>query len=261
MNKNIIYNKDCLKTMEEDIEGNSIDLILTSPPYNTSRLNSKDKYDTRYDVYIEGKSHKDFKDWTLSLFSFFDKVLKENSIVLYNCSYSSESPNVFFQLISSITNETNFVIADMIIWKKKSALPNNVSPNKLTRIIEPVFVFCRENEIKTFKANKKVVSRSRTGQAFYENIFNFIEAKNNDGVCKLNSATFSSELVMKLLPIYVPKDKDIIVYDPFMGTGTTAIGCMKYGVSYIGSEISTEQCLFAKRRIKNLLKEIQEGSK
>lgn len=65
----------------------------------------------------------------------------------------------------------------LLSGKKKSALPNNVSHNKLTRICEFVFVFCRKNEYKTFVANKQVKSQSKTGQKYYENIFNFIEAK------------------------------------------------------------------------------------
>ena len=44
--------------------------------------------------------------------------------------------------------------------------------------------------------------------------------------------------------------KNSVVYDSFMGTGTTAVGCIKYGCKYIGSELSKEQCEFAKERIK-----------
>ena len=48
--------------------------------------------------------------------------------------------------------------------------------------------------------------------------------------------------------MYCPQNA--LVYDPFMGTGTTAIGCLKYGVNYIGSEISKHQCDWANERIK-----------
>ena len=81
----------------------------------------------------------------------------------------------------------------------------------------------------------------------YENIFNFIEAKNNDGSTKLNKATFSSELVCKLLDIYAKPNS--LVYDSFMGTGTTAVACVKSGMNYVGSEISDKQCDYAEKRI------------
>lgn len=155
-------------------------------------------------------------------------------------------------VIGEIIKNTNFTIADTIIWKKKSAIPNNRSSNKLTRITEYVFVFARKQEIKTFKANKKVVSViEKTGQKNFENVYNFIEAKNNDGSCKINKATFSSELCVKLLDIYAQPDS--IIYDSFMGTGTTAIACLLKNMKYIGSEISSDQCAYAEERINKLL--------
>ena len=58
-------------------------------------------------------------------------------------------------------------------------------------------------------------------------MYNFIEAPNNDGPCKLNKATYSSDLCVKLLYMY--GQADYKVYDPFMGSGTTAIACEKWG--------------------------------
>lgn len=151
--------------------------------------------------------------------------------------------------MSDIQRKTNFNIADCIIWKKKNAIPNNVSPNKLTRICEFVFVLCRKSEQHSFYMNKQIDSVSKKGQNIYENVFNYIEAPNNDGTCELNKATFSSELVRKLLLLY--GNKGGVVYDPFMGSGTTAIGAIREKMQYIGSEISKAQCEYAKERIKN----------
>ena len=120
-------------------------------------------------------------------------------------------------------------------------MPNNTSKNKLTRIVEHVFVFCRKDEFKTFEANKKVKSIRKTGQKMYENVYNFIEAKNNDKVSKLNKATYSTELILKLMDIYC-KDESLI-YDPFSGTCTTQNACIIRGFSSIGSEISENQII------------------
>ena len=139
------------------------------------------------------------------------------------------------------------MVADVITWKKKSALPQNISPNKLTRICEYVFVFCRKNEYGTYFANKQVTSIRDTGQKMYEVVYNFISAPNNDGSCDLNKATYSTELCEKLLNIYAKKNS--IVLDPFMGTGTTAVACKSLGHSYIGSELSENQCKYALERL------------
>jgi site-specific DNA-methyltransferase (adenine-specific) len=217
-----------------------VDCVITSPPYNTSRVGATDKYSSRYDVFQDFKTDQEYIDWTCEVFNGYDKILKPNGCVLYNLSYSSEKTHLIWLVIADIIRRTNFITADCIVWKKSNAIPNNVSKNKLTRIVEYVFVFSRKNEFKTFEANKKITGRiERTGQANYENIYNFIEARNNDGSNPLNKATFSTELITKLMDIYVKPES--LVYDSFMGIGTTAKACMERGMNYVGSEISKQQ--------------------
>ena len=250
METNVIYNEDCLKTMWGQIDERSVDIVLTSPPYNTSRSSSKlDPYSFRYDSYSDSLTDEEYTEFICKCFEGYDRILKSNGSVLFNVSYSSENTSLVWNLISDIQRNTSFTVADCIVWKKRYAIPNNVSPNKLSRLCEFVFVLCRKNEETTFSMNKSVDSTSKKGQTIYSNVFNFIEAPNNDGACNLNKATFSSSLVRKLLIMYA-KEGDI-VYGSFMGTGTTAIGAIKENMRYIGSELSAAQCEFAEQRIKN----------
>lgn len=53
--------------------------------------------------------------------------------------------------------------------------------------------------------------------------------------------------ILKLFEIYAKEG--MTVYDPFMGSGTTAVACVKKGMNYIGSEISENQVKFAEDRI------------
>jgi site-specific DNA-methyltransferase (adenine-specific) len=217
-----------------------VDIVITSPPYNTSRVGATDKYSSRYDLFQDFKTDQEYIDWTCDVFNGYDKVLKPNGCILYNMSYSSEKTHLIWLVIADIIRRTNFITADCIVWKKSNAIPNNVSKNKLTRIVEYIFVFSRKSEFKTFDANKKITGRiERTGQANYENIYNFIEARNNDGSNSLNKATFSTELITKLMDIYAKPNS--LVYDSFMGIGTTAKACIERGMSYIGSELSKPQ--------------------
>lgn len=141
--------------------------------------------------------------------------------------------------------------ADILVWKKKSATPNNVSSNKMTRIVEFVYVFCRRNEFYTFTSNKKILKRRKTGQAIFENVFNFFEASNNDKSTEINKATFSTEFVNQLLNRYVLAND--IVMDNFSGTGTTLLACIKRNVKAIGIELSNKQCEYTRERISNFL--------
>jgi site-specific DNA-methyltransferase (adenine-specific) len=80
--------------------------------------------------------------------------------------------------------------------------------------------------------------KTEVGEKFYKNYVNIIEAKNNDGIkCKLK-ASYSEEFVEKLMNIYFPKES--LIYDPFMGIGTTARACSKNGRNYLGSELDKE---------------------
>lgn len=263
MEINKIYNEDCFVTIKRMMEdGIKCDLVLTSPPYNTGKsvsgknIKSVKNFDARYDIYLENKTDEEYIQWTVDLFKNIDKVLSENGIILYNMSYGSgdknngyKSNDLMWKVVSEVITNTDFTVADRIIWKKKSALPNNRSSNKLTRIVEDVFVICRKSEIKTFKANKKITSirQDRPTQKYYENIFNYIEAKNNDGSCPYNKATYSTDLCNQLLNIYAPSGS--VIYDPFIGTGTTAVSCKELGYTYLGSELSENQCKWAEDRL------------
>lgn len=243
-----IYNENCLTTMD-NLDNQSIDLIITSPPYNmTKRKGGYADKEKRYDNYNDWKSEKEYIDWTIDIFNSYDKVLKNNRVILYNFSYSIENPALPYKIASAIINNTNFTIADTIIWKKSNAIPHPASYNRLNRIIEFIWVFCRKDELKTFNMFKKITKTGKNGQNYYEIVDNFIDAKNNDGSTKLNKATFSSELISKLIRLYGKKGD--IIYDNFMGTGTTGLAAKMMGCYYIGSEISKEQCDYSNERIK-----------
>jgi DNA modification methylase len=174
-----IFNEDCFKTMDK-IPNGKIDVILTSPPYNTSKKRGTWSKEQKYHYdkkEVDTMSDEEYINFSASLFSKFEKILNVNGVVLYNISYSTEKPYLIYKVISEILSSTNMVIADTIIWKKKSALPNNMSKNRLTRICEFVFVFCRKDELKTFHMNKEILSVRPNGIKQYSTIYNYVEAK------------------------------------------------------------------------------------
>jgi DNA modification methylase len=263
MELNKIWNESNDVTMKEHIDEKSIDVILTSPPYNNSRnrddeiegsYDPNDKnciggYHKRYDIYEDMRTTEEYCDWIVSIFNLFDKILKNNGTVLWNTSYQAENNECAVWLsIADIIRKTNFCVVDHMIWKKKTTLPIT-QKNKLSKLCEDVFIFARKDEWLDFNTNKIYLKSSDTGQKYYAPIYNIIEAKNNDELCPYNKATFSTDFVKKLLKIYAPKNG--VVYDPFMGSGTTALACKQMGLSYIGSELSPNQCEWAENRIKN----------
>lgn len=254
-----LYNEDCRVTMDSVPIG-QFDVILTSPFYNTNKKAGKNRtlnnsamndgrYEyIRYDTHVDNMSNDEYCDFTVDLFCEFDRILNLNGCVLYNINYGAENTDGMFRAVNDIIVRTPFTVADVIVWNKATAFPNSCSSNRLTRKWEFVFVFCRKNELKTFHCNKRITSYRSTGQPAYENIYNIIDAKNNDGSCPYNKATYSTELCEKLLSLYAPKNA--YVYDPFMGSGTTAVACERMGLTCYGSEISTNQVKFSVDRIR-----------
>lgn len=241
-----LYNEECASTMQK-LEG-AVDLVFTSPPYNMTPRKGGTSDVGRYDVFRDWLSEEEYLQFTVETFRGFEKVLKPNRVVLYNFSYSIENPALPYKLVTQVQEQTDFTLVDTIVWKKKSGLPFPANKRRLSRNWEFVFVFCRKNEIDTFDTYRPVSSISeKTGQTYYQTFYNFVEARNNDGVCPYNKATFSSELCEKLMPIYCPEGGT--VYDPFMGTGTTAVACKRLGLNCYGSEISEAQVGYAAQRL------------
>lgn len=247
-----ILNGDCVSKMDELIEeGVKVNKVVTSPPYNTIRPNSTDR---GYDQYKDGMSNDDYSKWTVNIFKRFEQLVEKDGCVLYNMSYGGENSVCMNLTVADIIRNTEFTLADIIVWKKKSATPNNVSKNKLTRIVEFIYVFVKKSDFKSFETNKKVVGERKTGQKTYENKFNFIEAKNNDKSTDFNKATYSTDLMHKLFDFYVqPTD---IVLDPFGGTGTTAVSCKERGNGCYSIELSEKQVDYTMER----LSQVEEGS-
>jgi site-specific DNA-methyltransferase (adenine-specific)/modification methylase len=248
--KDIFLNEDCLLTMEK-LPNKTVDCVLTSPPYNmTKRKGGYADKQPRYDSYNDWKSEEEYNEWTSNIFNHLDRVLVDNGVVLYNFSYSIENPWLPYTMIASIIENTPFTVVDTIVWKKSNSIPHPASYNRLNRIIEFVYVLARKKEVKTFNCHKKVSKISPSGQKYYEIVDNFITAKNNDETTTLNKATYSTEFCVKLLEIYT-KEGDL-VYDPFMGTGTTGVACRMINRHFIGSEISESQVQHSNERLQNL---------
>ena len=74
MEINKIYNEDCMSTISK-MEDSSIDLVLTSPPYNIIRPNSTDR---GYDLYKDGMNNDEYSKWCCSIFDSMDRVLKKD---------------------------------------------------------------------------------------------------------------------------------------------------------------------------------------
>jgi DNA modification methylase len=242
---NEIYCGDTVKTMEK-IDDNSINLILTSPPYLASIRKDNHKYPGASDQIKDNQTITDYLEWMMEIFVQYERILKKDGVLAFNFSYTTFNPSLPYDLINEVFKHTGFRIYDTIAWKKKSAMPVSGHPNRVTRIVEMVYIFAKTP---TFTANKSISTISKTGQKYYNNYYNFLEAKNNDGKVDGHEATFSSEFAKFFIDLY-SKEGDIVL-DNFSGTGTTACTAKRMNRRYIGIDLVEKYCEYAKNRISN----------
>jgi DNA modification methylase len=246
---NKIYCGDTVETMGKINEG-TIDLILTSPPYLASIRNDNHKYPGAKDQIKDNQSVDDYLEWIIDNFKQYERILKKDGVIVFNFSYTTFNPSLPYFLINEVFKHTDFRIYDTFAWKKKSAMPVSGHPNRVTRIVEMVYIFAKTPY---FKANKTVSSVSRTGQKYYNNYYNFIEARNNDGKVEGHEATFSTDLASFFIDLYSKENE--IVLDNFSGTGTTPYASSKMNRQYIGIDLVEKFCDYARERVSKLYKE------
>jgi len=242
---NKIYLGDTIEIMKE-IEDKSIQLILTSPPYNSSVRKDNHKYPGGN--YEDDLSEEEYVNWTLNVFKEYERILDDKGSIAYNMSYNTFFPSLMYKTIAKIFSDTNLMIADTVAWKKRNATPLSGHPNRLTRICEFVYIFVKKDFIDEFKCNKIVSSVSKTGQKYFKTYYNFLEAKNNDGSTDIHKATFSTDFAKFFVDLY--SFEDSIVLDNFVGTGTTPIACIDLNRKYIGIDMCKEYVDFSNDRIK-----------
>lgn len=234
----VIHNENCLDTMSRMPDG-AVDLVLTSPPYNMNLRIMNGKYvsrqivkefSTKYESFDDNMPIDEFHDLHLKI---LDELLRVSKIVFYNIQIVTGSKRAFFRMIG----ERADMLKDIIVWDKGVAQPA-MQESVLNRQSELVLVFEREGAISRMfrKSNFK---RGTLGDIW--------EIPRSKKVSDSHGAVFPEELAVRVLENFTSEGD--VVYDPFMGSGTTGKVASVMGRRFIGSEISPEYCEIARRRI------------
>lgn len=259
-----IYNENCLDTMR-NMESNFIDCTITSPPYDDLRT-------------YNGYSFP-FEDIAKELF----RVTKDGGVVVWVVGDAtvngSETGTSFRQAL--YFKEVGFNLYDTMIYQKTGTpFPQKTRYNQ---VFEYMFVLSKGkpnafNPIMKKNAQAGSVRHSRkfrnkkgelvpgmSGKPIAEmgvenNIWvlkNGMYKSTSDLIAFEHPAIFPEELVRR--HIHTWTNEGDIVYDPFMGSGTTAKMAILQNRRYIGSEISTEYFELANKRISNIFEEDEES--
>ncbi len=241
MKTNKIHNEDCLKTLKK-MDDDSVDLVITSPPYNMNLRIRKGEYCSRQIVKEISTKYTDFDDnMPIDEYNkFHSEVLSElirtSSLIFYNIQIVTGSKRSIFKMIGDFSD----YLKDIIVWDKGNAQPA-IQKQVLNRRSELILVFDKDYPISRQYRKKGYFDRGTI-----DDIWQIKRGRTKEK--EYHGAVFPEELVENILLNFSKKGD--LVYDPFMGTGTTAVVAKSMNRNFIGSEISKEYIKIANKRIK-----------
>ena len=234
-----IYCEPCLTTMSK-MPDNCVDLIVTSPNYNNFRNKRTQakradywaRTNIEYDICVDKQSDEEYANEQIQIINEMLRVLKPTGTICYN--HKDRIYN--FEVLSPLTwiLKTNAKYRQRITWNRGGMQAYN--PIRFYRVEEDIYILGKES--KGFFWNKNC--------AKYLSIWNIAPSRNNLG----HPATYPEELVHRCVEAFT--DKNFLVYDPYMGSGTTAIVAKNMQRHFIGSEISKKYCSIAQNRLNQI---------
>ena len=182
-----------------------------------------------------------------------------------------------YQLIISITKDTHWKLYDRYIWFKKATLPST-NKNRLNDRIEYIFHFVKRKKFKCNMDNVRVPYKDVSLKRFQNKVHGNDKVLSNgktilstkkcsipnpkgtkpitvfrfDTCSALRGINHPAPFHFQLSDFFIKwltDDKDIVL-DPFVGSGTVAISCIKLNRKYIGFDINSKYINDAKKRIK-----------
>jgi len=268
-----IINGDCIEVMKTFPEG-SIDLLVTSPPYNVNIAYDVHKDDLPMDEYYEWS-----KDWLREAF----RVLKDDGRIAVNVPNELNVQErggriLFVAEFWMMMKEVGFKFSGLVdltensphrvrqtawgSWMSASApyvynpkecviIAYKKSSKKLTKGVSqwlgtPTEVINEDGKVRT-----KMVYQDEDKKEFMNLVFGrweyFADTRS------LTKATFSMDIPSKAIKILSYKND--IVLDPFMGSGTSAFAAELLDRRWIGIELSSDYTEIARKRVQSLIDE------
>jgi DNA modification methylase len=237
---------DCTieSNVRELLGDRKVDMVFTSPPYNanqkqgTSSYGKSDReaYDKPfYSDYKDNLSSEEYISFCLQSLKTIELIGHNKTVILWNVCYNSNSRNEYGKIVF---NESNpYPVQETIIWDKGVGM-NIVSTNILSRTCEFVFLLSKTSKYYT-NQNKEV----------YWNVWR-ISNRDGDNMQNGHGASFPVALPTEGINKFSPDNA--IIFDPFLGSGTTIIASEKTNRVCYGTEISEKYCDVIIKRWENL---------
>jgi DNA modification methylase len=219
-----VHNEDCLDYLKT-LADNSIDLIITDPPYeiHTSGGGMYKAKDKRYIKELNGLKN----GFAPEVLDELVRIMKKINIYIF-CSQKQILPLLKYFVEEKKCNY------NILTWHKSNPIP--ACGNKYITDTEYILFF-RERGVKIYgSASTKLTY--------------FITPLNTKDKKLYNHPTCKPVSILENLVVNSSCEGDTIL-DPFMGSGSTGVACVKHGRKFIGIEKIAEYCEVAKERLAN----------
>lgn len=259
---------DQLRLLQDD----SVDLIVTSPPYADQRKNT-----------YGGISHEKYVEWFLPISEQLLRVLKPTGTFILNIKekvVAGERSTYVIELILEMRKQ-GWLWTEEFIWHKKNSYPGKW-PNRFRDSWERLLQFNKNrtfsmyqdevmvpigdwanSRLKNLSETDKTRDNSKVGSGFGKNISNWVNRTKayptnvlhlaTECSNKNHSAAFPEELPEWFIKLFT-KENDVVL-DPFMGSGTTIFVANRMNRNAIGIEIVPEYCEMVKNKLQPRLLE------
>ena len=245
--KNKIINGDSLEELKK-IPRETFDLIFADPPYNLqlkSELTRPDrsKVSAVNDKWDQFENFKKYDDFTYEWLSECKRILKKDGAIWVIGSYHN-----IFRVGTAIQN-LGFWILNDVIWNKNNPMPN-FRGTRFTNAHETL-IWASKSEKSKYTFNYQSLKCLNDDLQMRSNwdlpICNGSERLKKDGK-KIHSTQKPEALLHRIL--LATSNKNDLILDPFLGSGTTATVAKKLGRNYFGIEKEKNYFKAAEQRIK-----------
>ncbi len=270
----VIHNRDCVTGMRELVEPGSIDVVVTSPPYNLG---------TRYEKYDDSGARSDYVRWMGEWGAAASEVLAEHGSLFLNIGGKPSDPWGPFEVLFELRR--HFALQNVIHWIKSIAIQKE-DVGRYPGIVDDVSV-----------GHYKPINSSRYLNDAHEYIFHLTrdggisldrlavgvpyQDKSNvrrwggrddraDRRCRGNTwfvpyKTIRSRHEQRphpaTFPVKIPEmcirlhgvERTARVMDPFLGIGSSAVACVGLGVDFVGFETDASYCQQSQQAIERAL--------
>ena len=212
-----LYKGNAYTLIDELVKNHiKVNHIITDPPYNISHENN-------FNTLKCPRQGVDFGEWdkNFDLFSWipkYEKILDKDGSMIVFCSYR------YISFIIKTMEESNLEVKDVLVWRKANPMPRNIDRR---------YVQDMEFAIWAVKKGAKWTFNKQEDKPYMRSMFETSTVAGNE---KVGHPTQKSLKLMQDI-IKIHTNKNDVVIDPFMGSGTTGLACLNLGRKFIGIEL------------------------